>query len=72
MLSIGKRVYVTDAVTAHYFGHETLKVVGADSQWIVFETEESDVNSFVGQEEYFTPLEVEDLIRRGLFRQLDS
>ncbi len=72
MLSIGKRVYVTDAVTAHYFGNETLKVVGADSQWIVFETEESDVNSFVGQEEYFTPAEVEELIRRGLFRQLDS
>lgn len=72
MLSIGNRVYVTDAVTANYFGNETLKVIAADLQWIVFETEESDVTSFVGQEECFTPLEVEDLIRRGLFRQLDS
>jgi hypothetical protein len=70
MLAVGDRVYVTDAVRAHYFGNEKLKLIAVDSEWFVFETEESDVLSFVGQEEYFTPAEVEDLLRDGLFTRI--
>lgn len=70
MLSLNDRVYVTDAVTAHYFGNETLKLVVVGSEWYVFETEESDVTSFVGQEEFFSPAEVEALLKSGLFKKL--
>lgn len=70
MLAVGDRVYVTDAVIAHYFGNETLKLVVVGTEWFVFETEESDVTSFVGQEEYFSPAEVDELLARGLFKKL--
>jgi len=70
MLKVGDRVHVTGSVMAHYFGNETIKLVSVDTEWFVFETEESDVTSFVGQEELFSPNEVEDLLNDGIFRKL--
>lgn len=67
MINKGDRVRVTDTVTAHYFGNEILEVYEVTGDTITFETIESDLPSFVGQHEEFTPAEVMNLFQNGLF-----